>query len=179
MKNLKDAIETIKYKNHTIAIVYDDSPDNPRDWDNFGTIVAFHDRYRLGDKTKLNRDDFGSFEDLQNFIEQQLGAICVLPVYMYEHGGVALSTSGFSCQWDSGQIGFIYCTKDNLKRMGSEAMRIEKVKEYLEHEIETYGSYLNGQVFAFRIYNEQGEMIDSCGGFYSIAEAMETGQGSV
>ena len=38
----------------------------------------------------------------------------ILPVYMYDHSGVTINTGGFSCGWDSGQVGWIYCEKKKL-----------------------------------------------------------------
>ena len=49
--------ELTLYKGYTIAIDYDSDPSNPREWDNFGTMVCFHRRYALGDSFKLDIDD--------------------------------------------------------------------------------------------------------------------------
>lgn len=38
----------------------------------------------------------------------------ILPIYAYEHGGITLSTGSFSCPWDSGQVGWIYATKERF-----------------------------------------------------------------
>lgn len=44
-------METTEYKNHTIEILQDTDPMNPRtDYDNLGLIYAAHRRYNLGDK---------------------------------------------------------------------------------------------------------------------------------
>jgi len=34
----------------------------------------------------------------------------MLPLYLYDHSGITMSTGKFSCPWDSGQVGWIYCT---------------------------------------------------------------------
>lgn len=40
----------------------------------------------------------------------------LLPLYLYDHSGITMKTSGFSCPWDSGQVGFIYASKDTFKK---------------------------------------------------------------
>lgn len=103
--------------------------------------------------------------------------IIILPVYMMDHGGVCLNTTGFYCPWDSGQVGWIWCAKEDvIKRFGdfSEASR-QRAREVLENEIEMYNMYLNGDVWKFELLtvekcdncgHEKEVLIDSCGGFY-------------
>jgi hypothetical protein len=38
----------------------------------------------------------------------------ILPLYLYDHSGISMNTSGFSCGWDSGQVGFIYCERSRF-----------------------------------------------------------------
>lgn len=35
----------------------------------------------------------------------------ILPLYLYDHSGITMNTSGFHCNWDSGQVGWIYASK--------------------------------------------------------------------
>ena len=46
---------------------------------------------------------------LNQFIKKNFN---ILPLYMYEHGGITISTTPFSCSWDSGTVGFAYSKKD-------------------------------------------------------------------
>ena len=104
-----------------------------------------------------------------------------LPVYMYEHSGITISTGGFSCPWDSGQLGFIYVSKEKVRKeygwKNITKQRYDKIVTYLSGEIKTYDQYLTGDVWAFQIgnYNEYGEFncIDSCYGFYGREYAVE------
>ena len=153
----------------------DDAAMNPREWDNLGTIVAWHRRYILGDeqpresveewKERMTDWEEGDAETA----EEKFDRLFVwLPVYMYNHSGIAINTSGFSCPWDSGQIGFIYVSRAQLER---ERMTEEQAREYMNGEIETYDKYLRGDVYYFveEEYDEEtGEWVevDSCGGFY-------------
>lgn len=83
----------------------------------------------------------------------------ILPVNMYEHSGVALSTGNgypFCDPWDSGQAGWIYVDiykireEYKVKRVTKEI--IERVDKVLSQEVDTYGSYMNGEVYGYVIY---------------------------
>lgn len=109
-----------------------------------------------------------------------------LPVYMYEHGNIALSTAPFSCPWDSGQVGFIWVTKKAVQEIASKELSLEELRQFghrlLEGEIETYSQYLSGEVYGFiceRYIGEEGdgadrdddnnwEEEDSCWGFFGM-----------
>ena len=59
----------------------------------------------------------------------------ILPVYMYEHSGIALSTGSFSDNWDSGQVGWIYTSHKNIiKEYGSLTEEtIQKARKALQN----------------------------------------------
>ena len=52
---------------------------------------------------------------LSDLIEISLQAYVLLPLYLYEHGGMTMNTRGYSCSWDSGQVGFIYASKETFR----------------------------------------------------------------
>lgn len=83
---------------------------------------------------------------------------------------ITMKTTPFSCPWDSGQVGFIYAKKADLKReFGWKRMspqREDDIRQYLKAEVETYDMYLRGEVYGFSIEGHDGEPIDSCWGFY-------------
>ena len=39
-----------------------------------------------------------------------------LPVYLYDHSGLVLQTTPFSCPWDSGHVGIIYTTLEECRK---------------------------------------------------------------
>ena len=128
---------------HRLRIVQDSDTESPLDNETLGRIVCWHRRLNLGHKHKhLTPGDFN--EDMDD------GCYVKLPVYMYEHGGIALSTSPFSCMWDSGQVGYIYCEEPIA------GMTREQVVAALKSEVETYGSWLAGECYGFEL--EQSEM---------------------
>ena len=91
---------------------------------------------------------------------------CILPVYMYDHSGLTVNTTGFSCPWDSGLLGWIYASHDNIKEEFGEVTpeNIKKAEKLLVGEVKDYDYYLTGQCYGFRLF-KQDEEIDSCWGF--------------
>jgi len=154
-----------------IEIFYDEDSESPREWDNLGTMICFHRRYSLGDK-----HNFDSPSEARDFLKGKEIAI-VLPLYLYDHSGVTMNTTGFDCPWDSGRVGWIYITKKKIrdeyscKRMSKKI--IKRVKGYLIDEVKTYDQYLRGDVYGFRITDtETDEEIDSCWGIFGDDECM-------
>jgi len=175
--------DAIQYKGYTIKIEQEDQPMNPREeFDNLGTLVAFHKRYdlsdgkHLSDGTKLKSADFNGWDAMIAHVDKVEGGIISLPVYMYDHSGITINTTGFnhcdSQQWDWGQLGFIYISKKRAREEYSwkvlNKARIAKLKEYLEGEIETYDAYLTGNVYRYTIVLPDGTEDDSCGGYYGF-----------
>ena len=37
-------------------------------------------------------------------------------LYLYDHSGITMSTGSFCDSWDSGQVGFIYVTKEDIEK---------------------------------------------------------------
>jgi hypothetical protein len=157
---------TFSYAGFEITIEQDQEASNPRtEYDNFGTMVCSHKRYTLGDKTDYRHSDFSTWAELQAKIEEDNDVFVLLPVYMYDHSGITISTSPFSCSWDSGQIGFIFCTN---KQVAEEKWSKEEAVQCLIGEIETYDQYLRGDVWCFAIHNPENydEVLESCCGFF-------------
>lgn len=146
-----------------IRIERDQDPESPREFDNLGVVVCFHRRYKLGDKHELRNEDFSDWDELEEHLTEECGAVGILPLYLYDHGGITINTTGFSCPWDSGQIGFIYATKETLETAG---VAEENIEAALKGEVHTYDQYLTGDVWGYVIEDDDGEHIDSCWGFY-------------
>ncbi len=175
-------IQSIQHKNNTINIVYDESPECPREWDTLGTMICFHKRYTLGDKHNFKSGDYNSWEEMEKVIAKQFNAV-VLPIYLYDHSGITINTTGFNCKWDSGQIGFIAISKEKVRtEFGWKNITKSRKKQLiksLESEVETYDSYLRGEVFGFEVKDNNGEIIDSCYGFYSQEGAIICAKGNI
>jgi len=156
--------ETIELKNVTVNIKSDNDPESPREWNNLGAMVCWHRRYNLGDKNY-----FTNPEDFQEWVKDNPSII--LPLYLYDHSGITMSTTSFSCQWDSGQVGYIYVTYEDIKKEYGwkyiTIARIKKITEYLKNEVSIYDDYLTGNVYGYvTTCNNCNNEIDSCWGFY-------------
>jgi len=128
--------------------------DNPRENDNLGSMVCYHRRYNLGDKDeylpghyKPNSGDFWGWHGMEAYFDRVHDLAVCLPIYMYDHSGIAVSTKPFYCPWDSGRIGFIFVSKAKLRK----EYEVEEITEsivakairILEAEVEEYNQYLN------------------------------------
>jgi hypothetical protein len=91
----------------------------------------------------------------------------ILPLYLYDHSGISISTGSFGDPWDSGQVGYIYCTPETIKREYGEInpQNLTTAKGCLEAEVELYDQYLRGDVWFMQLY-EEDNCIESCGEFY-------------
>lgn len=169
-------METLEYRGHTIKINNDTCLDSPREWDNLGTMYFFHRRYDLGDK-----HNFNSPEDLQENITGKTHLI--LPVYMYDHSGITINTTGFSCRWDSGQLGIIAVSKEKIRKEFSAKIISKKLKErvykLLDGEVKTYDQFLRGDVYYYVTEDAEENSIDSCGGFYGLDDCITGAKESI
>jgi len=119
-----------------------------RDQDNLGTLIWWHKHYTSPDENEFSDYEEllehlagVSFDDLEQrnwedvyklkgrwrserFVKEYIHKkahenAVILPVYMYDHSGITINTDGFSCPWDSGQVGVIFCTRERfLKETG-------------------------------------------------------------
>lgn len=166
------------HKGHTIKIFHDTDPVSPRDWDNLGTLICGHTRYNLADPHSfgdareflLDLCGLGEASDLSvdQLVKRAEKQAVILPVYLYDHSGLAMNTTGFHCPWDSGQVGFVCATLETIRkeydvRRVTAALR-EKVAQVLKQEVDTYGDYLSGNVYGYVVEKGDDE-IDSCWGF--------------
>ncbi len=169
-------------KKFELKIEQDTNPMNPRtDWENTGTMVCFHKRYDLGDKTDYRTEDYDSWDELKQGIIENEGEVVILPLYLYDHSGITISTSPLDCRWDSGQVGFIFVSKYKIKKEGIDETKVE---EYLKGEIETYDKYLTGEVYCYEVYeietcdkgHEHKTLVECCGGYFGEEECESEGQ---
>lgn len=153
-----------------LVLKHDNHADSPRTWDNLGTMICFHKRYDLGDSHGYSSIDYSSWEQMEKDLIKKENTAVILPLYLYDHSVVTISTAPFSNRWDSGQVGFILVSKEKaLADFGGKIVTAklkQKIEKQLEGEVETYAQFLEGDVYGFSIEDEDGNHIDSCYGFY-------------
>ena len=161
-------------ENRKLIVSYDEWAESPRNWDNLSKMIFFGKHSHLGDKHNINSDDYNGWEELEEAIRKEYNVVILEKVYAYSHGGMTISTSPFSCPWDSGTLGFVIITKEDIKEnYGWKELtkkRLDKAINFLDNiikgEIKVLDNYINGEVFSFQIQDEAGEIEDSCCGFY-------------
>lgn len=197
--NLEHAVATASDDKYTLAIYVDEDPQNPREWDNLGKMICWHSRYNLGDEQQTDDPNdwlielaapledvpIDRLKDFRRVWKILTKHLVILPLALLDHSGLHMwvgkgphwsDTSG----WDSGQVGWIYMTREQILRESPQTYKnpkanrvTQKMREWaekvLEQEVEAYNQYLNGDVYGFVLYEKQeGELkgIDSCWGFY-------------
>lgn len=154
----------------TISLETDEYPSNPRDWDHIGIMACGHRRYDLGDEKAP--EEASSWGEVARLLKAEEGARCLLPLYLFDHSGLSMTTNAASFQrwdsagWDWGQVGFIYTTTERLTVMGCERWKAPRIRDALRAEVAQYDAYLRGDVVAFVVKDADGNVQDSCSGFY-------------
>lgn len=154
---MRGLLKTINYRGYEIKIYPDEVMDTPNDWDDEVLLVYDHRQFCIP-VDGFNPEDI--FEHIQEGYKTYDG-YWVFPVFAYIHGGVSLSLSRdrypFTDRWDVSFKGFMLVKRKNY---WSE----EKAFEVAKSELETWNQILRGEVYWF-IVEDDGELIDSCGGF--------------
>jgi hypothetical protein len=116
---------------------------------NLGRMFCFHRNYSLGDTHSLLASDYQNWQDMAVKLIKEYNAAVIIPLYLYDHSGITIATHPFSCQWDSGQVGYILATKSDVcKRFGSKycTNRLKRLtRTFLEIEVDEYDYYLNDE----------------------------------
>lgn len=128
-------------------------------------MALFHKRYNLPNNVDFSTDDFAGWTEMENHIEKT--AVVIEPISMTDHSGLYIY-GGRASGWDSGIIGYMYITKEDMEKEG---LTEDKCEQILKHRIDALADYASGNVFDLSVYdisNEPGkefEKIDSCNGF--------------
>lgn len=163
---------------------YDNEPGSPMDWDRFGEIAYSSRREILGTEN-VSRE---RLDEIAEGIES--GTLIGFPVYAYVHSGVTISARPYSCPWDSGMSGFAYVTKAQAikefgRKIATQAV-IKKAIKCLNGEVETFATYLEGDVYGIiieeAVLDSDGDVtewdeLESCWGFYGYKYAEEEAKG--
>jgi hypothetical protein len=160
--------ETIEYKGHTVRLRPDQDAESPREcFGRFTTFAFFHKRYSLGDKVPIKSEDYSGWTEMEADIRRRYKPRYITPVYMYDHSGLVLSTTPFSCPWDSGQVGFMWITDPDIPQ--------DKLSGVVEGEIQELNQWLSGDVWTIDI--DDGK--ECLGGIFGYDYAVEVAKSTI
>lgn len=191
-----DTVYQKRIGNFELVIKRDDDAPSPRWGDNVGQFWSdgMHRRYnfheqgadevlaRIKDAERGRMDDDIDPDDwdntewinyLREIEDKRKDEWAIVPVYMYEHSGISLSCSPFSCGWDSGMIGFMICDREQAEMTLGE-WDYDKVVQSIVAEVEAldeyyvYGGYMY-EVIEYKkcdcCGHEEEVEADTCCGF--------------
>ena len=169
------------YKNITeeplLKIEHDDDFESPREWSNVGYFLTREDRHSSPDgednelysimiEAELNASDSEDHAKLIKKLakEQGINVVAVHPINRYEHSSVSYSV-GSASGFDSSNCGFYIVTEETAKEIGIKKAGLLKA---IKQELEVYNQWVHGEVYRFTLFDKDGEIADSCCGFYEI-----------
>ncbi|MHB8994520.1 MAG: hypothetical protein ACYC63_04645 [Armatimonadota bacterium] len=174
---MTDVYQTQQVGDLTVEVSHDDWGESPRQWSNVGHMVCFHGRYDLGDEQdEYRHQDYRGWGEMESQILKDNPGALVLPLYLYDHGGLRMKIGSFHgllpqghAQFDSGQVGFIYATREDMvkewgKRRCTPAVRA-KALQYIENEVTVYDDYIQGNIWQYDVLNADREILESGGGY--------------
>ena len=105
-----------------------------------------------------------------------------LDVFIYEHSGIAMNCSGFSCPWDSGNAGFIYVSRDQIRQEFGNVYLTRKIRrkvtKILIGEVKAMHQYLSGDVWNWYVEFSDGDA-NGCSGYYGQADAISDAKAAI
>ena len=174
-------VDKIERDGFTITSYYDEDAQNPREDSDchVGVMVLDHGRYDLpneDDDAKRALDWFMSRKSGLSLFSRWArifkGATIVLPVWGYDHSGLAMRAGDrvgqFADQWDSGLLGVIYDDATNVVDWTA-----EQIEAALRGEVEEYDMFGRGEVYGYIVTDRNGDEVDSCWGYVG-SEYFET-----
>jgi hypothetical protein len=155
-----DYVEKIEFEKdgikRRILIKQDECPFNPRtEFDPVGVLVGWG-RYCISDKESDTYKHPSDFEEAWNEHDEFKDALR-LPVSYYSHGMTMYFVGGPNDRWDSGQSGWVYCTRETIIReWGTEpdsdgVTPDERATALMTAEVQEYSLWCQGYVYGFVI----------------------------
>jgi hypothetical protein len=146
-----------------LRVGFDPEPANPLQADDpAGRAYCWHRRYDLGHQPNPYAHPSDLYEALfeqfgvKNVPELKAKGTVIVPLYLYDHSGLAMSTYEYSDPWDSGQAGVWVVLPDEVQaEFGGDR---DKARAYVEAAVAEYSEYLGGQVYCYEILDALGDV---------------------
>lgn len=181
---MKTFTKTTVTQEPLLKITHEKGPDSPRKWSNLGYFITVDRDYNSPD----NHPDFmGVIKEMAEYasntgehiklikkeIESRFNnekVIAIYPITKYDHSGVFYKFGNIS-GFDYSCNGFYIITKKSQKELGTAKKDFIKV---INQELEYYNQFINGEIYKFILYDENGNIKDSCAGFYSLDDIKDS-----
>lgn len=170
------AIETVNLsRGRVLTVEIDDCAQEPYAGDKGVRIVVLHRQW-----TNPAAGLLDSVEDVQAFEAENAAPDspwAIFALWVMDHSGRTFKAgalgagnpfgAGPYAQWDSGRVGVIALARDEWP--AADLTTAQSVAS-------TYQAWAEGEVYEYVISNKRGDVLDSCGGFYSVEEALTEGR---
>lgn len=178
--------------NHILEVIQDESAESPNDWGNTDIFLVYEhrsfqvDREAFKPRTVYNWLESSIKEREEHFVNNDFDKYWIFTVYAYIHSGVSLSLGRGTSSFDISSSGYLLVEKESI-RSGNATIILteEKAIKYAKDLIDTWNTYLSGEIYGFRLYKKEPytkvykdtniiddevyyncEEVDSCWGFY-------------
>jgi len=188
---MNEVLNSIKYKNYEIIVKLSDSSEllmeimNPRYYsENLSKMYCAHKNYILGDESineLIDSTSFSSWENIHKELNKLHNIAIIKKLSMTDHGNLHIYTGNGNCRFDSGQIGFVFITKESLRKEFNckriTKKLLEKADSILEGEVKEYSYYVSGEIYSVDVTDSNGDYVENIGnivlGLDSCAELIE------
>jgi len=180
MKTYTRTIEETKPK---LVIEHNDNAISPRNNTCLGYFISIDRNYNSPDNNKelisivrVTRNEANSqaehIELIKNHIVEYMGekVLAIYPIVKHKHGGVFYSL-GTVHNFDYYNNGFYIITNKTQKEIGTDKKDFKKV---IKSELDLYNKYVKGECYQFCLYDDNGEVVDICSGYYNIEDIRES-----
>lgn len=201
------------YKSYTCIVKYDESSwENPiEDYDQpegFGIDLSNHRDFKaFVEELPVDMGDFfdylsGRLDPDNDEWDAEVAYTCkefedkyfYRIVRMYCHGSCTIGIGNgypFNDPWDSGTAGVVFIPKETVIREGlygaSEGMTDDRLElaavTFMKSQVELFDDWMNGRGFYWVVEDSEGEVLESCGGYwgdsgaeYAMQEALNTAE---
>ena len=147
---MRNALQAKRVGGLEFHVGHDPHPLDPRKEFTLTEIIAWHPRYKLSD-TEV--DGLPPHQVLTDLMDEDKDRYWDL--YLYDHGGLALSTTEFIDKWDSGHVGFVLVTEARIREAGLFSVGgidWEQIACQVRAELREFEDYLNGAVHEVHVH---------------------------
>lgn len=162
-----------KLMKYTVELCFDEDADDPCKWGEWQIVsfncnhISFQDPYKyLGPL-----DEYGEPIPATIGMRRKLECGTAFILSCYQHSGTiwSLKGEGHQCPWDTARIGGLIMCKDPSWLPKDYERRKADARGFLE----TYNAWCNGDVYGYAIRNKEGEVVDSCWGYFESDYMLE------